>query len=203
MRNLIIVVASLLALVACSTNIIGPSGDQHSHVLDNEQSYLQFISVKNSVIAETHRFNSLSGFVTEGERAQVQVGLVSVETGIPIRNERMREHLFKIAQFATANISVPLADHQTNVLKAGQQVTTDIEVTLDLHGRTQTMNSKVSVTRLAEGGLLVQSIAPVIVNAGSFDMTAGVDKLRELAGLTAISQAVPVSFALQFNPAPN
>ncbi len=203
MRNLIIVVASLLTLVACSSNIIGPSGEQHSHVLDNEQSYLQFISVKNSVIAETHRFNSLSGFVTEGERAQVQVGLVSVETGIPIRNERMREHLFKIAQFATANISVPLADHQTNVLKAGQQVTTDIEVTLDLHGKTQTMNSNVSVTRLAEGGLLVQSIAPVIVNAGSFDMTAGVDKLRELAGLTAISQAVPVSFALQFNPAPN
>lgn len=202
MRNLILVVVTLLLMAACSSHITSTSGEQRSHVLNNEQSYLQFISVKNSAIAETHRFTSLSGFVTEGERAQVQVNLVSVETGIPIRNERMREHLFKIAQFATANISVPLSEHQTSLLKTGEQMTTDIGVTLDLHGKTQTVTSKVSITRLAQGGLVVQSIAPAIVNAASFDMTAGVDKLRELAGLAAISQAVPVSFALQFDPAP-
>lgn len=203
MRNLILVAVSLLTLVACSSNIIGASGEQRSHVLNNEQSYLQFISVKNSLIAETHRFASLSGFVAEGERAQLQVNLGSVETGIPIRNERMREHLFKIAQFATANISVPLSDLSTNALTIGQSMTRDIKVTLDLHGKTQTLSSKVSVTRMAEGGLVVQSIAPVVVNTASFDMTAGVDKLRELAGLATISQAVPVSFALQFDPALN
>ncbi|MEM8498327.1 MAG: YceI family protein [Pseudomonadota bacterium] len=202
MRNLILIVASLLALMACSSNITGLSSEQRSHVLNNEQSYLQFVSVKNSLIAETHRFSSLSGFVTEGERAQLQVNLVSVETGIPIRNERMREHLFKIAEFATANISLPVSDLQTASLRAGQQMTADIAVSVDLHGKTQTVSSKVSITRLAQGGLVVQSIAPAIVNAASFDMTAGVDKLRELAGLTAISQAVPVSFALQFDPAP-
>ncbi|MFK7731919.1 MAG: YceI family protein [Pseudomonadales bacterium] len=203
MRNLILAIISLLALSACSNNLIGASGSAGSHVLNNEQSYLQFISVKNSLIAETHRFHSLSGFVSEGERAQVQVNLASVETGIPIRNERMREHLFKIAQFATANISVELSDHQTKALRVGQQMIRDIGFTVDLHGKTQTLSSKVSITRHVEGGLVIQSISPAIVNTAGFDMTAGVDKLRELAGLAAISQAVPVSFSLQFDAALN
>ncbi len=201
MRHLIIVALSLLIVGACSNNGVSTSGSQRSHVLNNELSELSFMSVKNNTIGETHRFTSLSGFVAEGEQAQVQINLASVDTGIPIRNERMREHLFKIAQFATANIAVPLGDHRTQQLRKGQALSRDISLTLDLHGETQTLSARVNVTRLADGGLLVQSLAPVTLNPASFDMNAGVDKLRELAGLTSIGRVVPVSFSLRFEPA--
>lgn len=42
----------------------------------------------------------------------------------------------------------------------------------------------------------MNSFQPIIVNANEFDLVAGIDKLREIAGLSSISQAVPVSFVL-------
>jgi len=43
---------------------------------------------------------------------------------------------------------------------------------------------------------VVSSLAPVIVQANEFGLVAGVEKLKELAGLPSISLAVPVSFVL-------
>ena len=47
--------------------------------------------------------------------------------------------------------------------------------------------------------LRVVSARPVIVNAGDFGLEAGVTALREIAGLKAISTAVPVSARLVFS----
>lgn len=43
---------------------------------------------------------------------------------------------------------------------------------------------------------MVSSFQPIIINANEFGLVAGVDKLRDIAGLSSISQAVPVSFVL-------
>jgi hypothetical protein len=55
---------------------------------------------------------------------------------------------------------------------------------------------KVSVIRLNEKELIVVSAQPVIINAEQFGLTRGVEKLREIAGLTSIGHSVPVSFIL-------
>ena len=201
MRYSLLVVSLLFALLACSGLPSGGLSAEQSHVLNNERSTVQFVSIKNSLIAETHRFTSVSGFLSEGDRAQVQINLASVETAIPIRNERMREHLFDVARFATANVSVPLVEHASADLRRGESETRDVSVTLDLHGNTSELNTSVTVFRRRDGGLTVQSVAPVTVNASSFELTEGIEKLRELAGLSVISQAVPVSFVLNFDPA--
>ena len=51
------------------------------------------------------------------------------------------------------------------------------------------------------GQLRVLSARPVILNVGDFGLEKGVEALREIAGLSAISTAIPVSVQLVFMPA--
>ncbi len=54
------------------------------------------------------------------------------------------------------------------------------------------------VTKLSAGRFVVASLRPVIVNAAAFELAAGIEKLREVAGLPSIGGSVPVSFVLTF-----
>jgi len=72
----------------------------------------------------------------------------------------------------------------------------DIDGKISLHGKQQTKTFSVILTKVSDNKLMVSSFQPIIVNANEFDLVAGVDKLRDIAGLSSISQAVPVSFVL-------
>ena len=68
-----------------------------------------------------------------------------------------------------------------------------------VHGTTSSVTFDVSGSRLGDDRILVASRKPVIVNASQVGLLAGVEKLREVAGLPSISPAVPVSFVLAFD----
>lgn len=169
--------------------------------LDNDRSEVNFISVKNAAIAETHTFTSLVGFIGAQGKVQLGIDLDSVETLIPIRNERMRELLFETARFPAANINAQIEPAILQAVAEGGVVTTDVEVQLSLHDRQIEVSVPVVVVGESGGQLRVLSARPVIVNAADFDLEKGVAALREIAGLTSISTAVPVSLHLVFTPA--
>lgn len=185
----------LLCLFFC-----GAGFAQAQWELDNERSSLDFISIKNDQVAESHHFESMVGFIGAEGQVQVGVDLASVETLIPIRNERMRELLFDTANFPAANISARVDPAVLAVVAGGDIITSDIEITLSLHGEQATLSVPVVVFGEAGGVLRVVTARPALVNAGDFDLVAGVSALREIAGLSAISTAVPVTFALVFVP---
>ena len=81
-------------------------------------------------------------------------------------------------------------------LGVGETKVVDIDGKIALHGKSQTKTFSVIITKVSDNKLLVNSFQPIIVNANEFDLVAGIDKLREIAGLSSISQAVPVSFVL-------
>jgi hypothetical protein len=64
---------------------------------------------------------------------------------------------------------------------------------------TTTVTTRVSVQRLSNSRVMVQSMAPVLTRAVDFNLTAGVEALRSVVNLTSISAAVPVDFALVFD----
>jgi polyisoprenoid-binding protein YceI len=165
--------------------------------LNDSGSTINFVSVKNSTIAEMHSFPSLVGFIGENGHVQVTVNLDSVETLIPIRNERMRAMLFNTAEFPTANVSAEVDPEILAEAAQGGTVSTEVPVNLSLHG----VEQKVTVPLLvfSDGGnLRVVSARPVLLRANDFGLTAGIDALRNVAGLSAISTAVPVTLNLQF-----
>ena len=169
--------------------------------IDSDSSAINFISIKNDIVAETHSFGSLVGYISGDGKVELAIDLDSVETLIPIRNERMRELLFETRQFPTANLSAQVDPGILQAASQGGVVNTVVQVGLSLHGQDALLEVPVVVVGDDGQSLRVVSARPVIVNAGDFGLEAGVTALREVAGLKTISTAVPVTLNLLFNRA--
>jgi len=181
--------------IAASLLIAASTAARADWTLDADASRLSFISTKNTSKAEVHYFREISGAVTDNGDARVEVPLDSVETAIPIRNERMREFLFETAEFP--RLTVTASVDPVLLGTAGAQ-SGAVPVTVSLHGQEASYEAAVVVARAKDGSLTVATSEPIVVNAADFELGAGIARLQELAGLDVISTAVPVSARLVF-----
>ncbi len=170
--------------------------------LNNARSQLSFVTVKAGDVAEVHSFAELHGSVAEDGGIRVAVDLASVDTLIPIRDQRMRELLFETAKFPTASIRANIAVEQLQALVSGQWQKLTVDGTLKLREAQLPLKMDVLAVQLADGAVLVASSKPLVVNAASVGLVAGVEQLRQIVGLPSISRAVPVSFVLVFERGP-
>ena len=166
--------------------------------LDPSRSHLAFVSIKAQDIGEVHSFQQLAGTIGEDGQVTVSLMLDSVETLIPIRNERMREFLFETTNYKDATLSAKVDSAIIAGMKPGEIVDVSAEGILSLHGAQQPMILSMQAAKLDNGTVMVASTKPLIVDAAKFGMSDGVEKLREIAGLASISNAVPVSFVMTF-----
>lgn len=189
-----ILLRSILALVAAVSLPAFAAGDWQ---LQPGDSSLAFVSVKNASVAETHSFTDLSGSVDD-DGARLVVELASVETAIPIRNERMREFLFEIADHPRAVFTTPMHARSVDELAPGQSRRLEVTGTLGLHGEKQELTATLQVTRAGHDRMVISTVKPILISADAFALGEGVAKLREIAGLDSITPVVPVSFFLTF-----
>ena len=166
--------------------------------LVNEESRINFISIKASDIAEIHTFKDLSGNVKNNGEAQVIINLASLETLIPIRNERMANLLFETKLYPTATFKLGV-DLQTVLLtEVGKSLNVTSRGILELKSKQFSMPIKLSVTRLGDRSFSVTSSKPLVLNADRLGLSGGIESLRVIAGLPGISKSVPVTFSLIF-----
>lgn len=186
-------------LVLC-TLLLGLSGLSHAHWnLNNDFSRLSFVTIKAGNIGEVHRFKKLSGAVDDKGKLSFVVHTASVDTLIPIRDERMQEFLFESGLFPHATLTAQLDPTALAEIPTGGSSLIEVNGTLTVRDVEVAMATTVVVTRVASRRLQVHTLEPVLLNAAQFGLTDSVEKLRELAGLPSISQTVPVSFALTFD----
>jgi hypothetical protein len=166
--------------------------------LDNESSRLSFTSTKNADIAEVHRFLVLHGKVDGKGLAQVEVELESVNTGIPLRDERLREQVFQIRKYPMARISAQLDLRPINALAPGAQLELRLPLTVQLAGQTHNYNAQLLATRLDDRRFQVVTLEPLVVHAEDFGLVPNFHALRTSAHLAALSLSVPVGAVLIF-----
>lgn len=166
--------------------------------LVNDQSQLNFVSVKNDSVGEVHRFADLAGTITDDGVYSLTVDLSSVKTQIEIRDQRMQEHLFEIKTFPIAIISGKLDPVWLHKLAKARPTSMDTELTISLHGKTVKKMASLNVIKLDRKRIYVTSLSPVIINAADFGLEKGVATLKQLAGLPSIALSVPVTIDLMF-----
>ncbi|WP_108259492.1 YceI family protein [Mangrovicoccus ximenensis] len=166
--------------------------------LDPDGSAVSYVSMKNGSIAEANSFSSLSGSVSDAGAVTVDINLASVETGIDIRNQRVRDLLFKVDVFPKATVTAQVDLDALAEIAPGASAKMELPLTLSVNDTGSDYASTVLVTRAGEDRVVVASLAPVIVDAEELDFPEGLAKLRELAGLDSIQPVVPVSFVLSF-----
>jgi hypothetical protein len=171
---------------------------QANWYLDGESSRLSFISTKNANISEVQRFLVLHGKVDSKGVAEVEIEMDSVNSGIPLRDERMRKDLFEIKTFPEALITAQIDLRPINDLAPGAQLELRLPVTVNLHGKQHPYNAELLATRLDDRRFQVVTLEPLVINAEDFDLAPGLESLRKLAGLSAISLSVPVGAVLIF-----
>lgn len=182
----------------CLLGVLAAAPAYAQWTLNNDESSMNFVSIKASDIAEVHKFNKLAGVIEDDGSVSVEVELASVDTLIPVRDERMRDVLFEINVFPVATITAKIDPALNTSLTPGEMTVVTSEVLMELHGEAAPTVVDLQVIRLSEDRILVTSARPVVVNVGMFNLVDGVEQLREIAGLPSISKAVPVTFSLVF-----
>ena len=190
---------SVLRLLACSVLLPAAFSAQAQWQLDNDASTLSFVTIKADHVGEVHTFDLLTGEIDDEGNAEITIELISINTLIPIRDERMQNMLFETSLFPEANLTAQLDIDQFAELAVGRSAQATISFDLSMRDQSNTYQAEVLVTRLADNGIQVSTLKPVIVVANSFDLVSGVEALREVAGLPSISNAVPVNFTVVFH----
>ena len=185
---------NLLLLVICLTTSVHVLA---GWVIDPEGSYVGFASVKNDLIAENHSFTLITGTIEDSGEANIVIALASVETLIPIRNERMQAILFEVAQYPDVTVTANLDLDEFTSLRLGESRTDTILLGVNLHGTDVSKNVLVKVTRSSNNAYEVTSLGPIVIHASQFALSDGLESLRKVAGLQSIDLMVPVTFDLR------
>lgn len=184
----------VLLLVICLTTSVHVLA---GWVIDPEGSYVGFASVKNDLIAENHSFTQITGAIEDSGDANIVIALASVETLIPIRNERMQAILFEVAQYPDVTVTANLDLDEFTSLGLGESKTDTILLGVNLHGTDLSKNVLVKVTRSSDNAYEVTSLGPIVIHASQFALSDGLESLRKIAGLQSIDLMVPVTFDLR------
>jgi polyisoprenoid-binding protein YceI len=187
MRKILAIISLILSATA--------SADMQ---LVGERSSLNFLSIKKGSVAEVHQFNTMSGVLADNGSATIEVSLTSVNTGIDVRNQRMRDLLFEVTDFPTASFTSEVDMALFAGLASGAEIAYQLEGRLSLHGIAIPLSLAVKVMRTDDGSLRVYTPAPLVLLTDDFGLAGGVEKLRQLAGLSGINPVVPVSFSVLF-----
>jgi len=162
--------------------------------LDPTDSRMSFGSIKNTTIRETHTFKLLNGRVDSTGNIVVEVDLMSVDTRIPIRDERMRNLLFKMGSAARVSAEV---DMQAVIkLAESEGLTLELNARLQLNGNESLLPLTLKLTRLSDSQ--VQVVSEGSIDVAEYGYLPGIEALREIAGLQHISTVVPYQLTLLF-----
>ncbi len=194
--------AATLALAACATT--GNGSSQTAWTIDRASSNLHFVSTKAGApgvagVSEVSTFKRFEGGMSATGDIKMTIDLASIDSGIEIRDERLRTMLWNVKATPTATFTTKLGIDAMTKFAASRVNDFDIAGELSLAGQTKPVTAKLRATRVGENSLLVTTRAPIVINSNDYGLRAGVEALREVVGLNFVSASAPVDFALVLN----
>jgi outer membrane protein OmpA-like peptidoglycan-associated protein/polyisoprenoid-binding protein YceI len=167
-------------------------------VLNPTQSniYMQTEKLENTI--EKHRFTSIEGSVSKDGDATIKIDLNSLDTGIDLRNVRMRFLLFETFKFPNAIITAKVDKSKLTELATRTRINYTLPARVNLHGIVKDFQIPVEIGRVNDSTVTVSTIKPVVVAAETFDFTRGLGKLSDAMGGIRIVPSASISFDLTF-----
>lgn len=166
--------------------------------LDGDTSRISFVSVKRGKMAEVQRFDQLSGQIDDKGAVRLVVPLASIDSGLALRDERMRNSFFEVERYPEATITSQLDLSLYDDLRVGQSRPEILDFNLDLHGQQRRLKAEVLVTRPSEERIEVTTLEPLVLKLIDFDLEEKLEPLKEVANLQSITPEVPVFAVLGF-----
>ncbi|WP_243434667.1 YceI family protein [Pseudomonas sp. 30_B] len=166
--------------------------------LDGDTSRISFVSVKRGKMVEVQRFDQLSGQIDDKGAVRLVVPLASIDSGLALRDERMRNSFFEVERYPEAIITSQLDLSLYDDLRVGQSRPETLEFNLDLHGQQRRLKAEVLVIRSSEERIEVTTLEALVLKLIDFDLEEKLEPLKEVANLPSITPEVPVFAVLGF-----
>jgi len=167
-------------------------------ILNPAQSnvYMQTEKLKDTV--EKHRFTSVEGTVTKDGDASIKIELNTLDTGIDLRNVRMRFLLFETFKFPYAVMTAKIDKTKLTELATRTRINYSLHVRVEMHGIAKEFDIPVEIARVNDTTVTVSTIKPVEVAGETFDFMRGIGKLSDAMGGIRIVPSASISFDLTF-----
>jgi hypothetical protein len=166
--------------------------------LVSDSSKFTIGTTKNETVTEVHKLKKLEGFVRNNGNARVNLNLLSIDTGIEIRDERMQAMLFTTATQAVYSATVDMEKFRK--LEAGDSKDFQLQGSLEMNDRSAVIPVATKITRLDSGNYQIKTVSANKIDVGKFGFSAGIEQLRAVANLKNISPVVTFEFKLEFEP---
>lgn len=164
--------------------------------INDSKSLLNFVSVKNTDVAETFTFTQLAGTVSASGQATLSIPLTSISSGIDLRNTRMRQMLFETDLLPSLHFTTQLDLATIDALAIGGTSTQSLAGNLILHGVAKAITFDALVIKHSATSVSVSPRKPIVINSADFDLNAGIEALRAVVGASSIGERVPVYFKM-------
>lgn len=164
--------------------------------IDPEQSFVNYVTVKKEHVAEIHQLPDVSGSIAADGSLAIDIATDSVVSGVDVRDARLKEFLFKVAEFPKISLTGQLDLSEYEDLAIGDNQEGYVEAELKILSTQKAIDFDVRIFRLTETKILVLPTQPIIIAAKDVDLVSGIVKLQELAKLSSISQTTPITFQL-------
>jgi len=172
-------------------------------LLDQTQSTFHFVTVKKSTAGvetpENMTFSQLQGTVSTTGQATLTIPLSSISTNNATRDPRMQNLLFESAYLPNLHFTTQLDVAAIDAQAAGSTNVQSVTGSLVLHGVVKSIVFDALVVKHANNNISVSPRKPIVINAIDFDLAAGVEALRSIAGLSTVGEKVPVYFKIFLN----
>ncbi len=185
-----------LALAACPA-LAQDAPFAPGWTVDPAGSALRFQSVKNGDKVEVSSFATFTGSIAPDGTAELRVLMDSVDTGIDLRNVRMRFLFFETFLYPETVIATTLDPALIADLTARRRISVDLPLSLTLHGVQKDIVAPVSITLITDDLVAVSSSGPILVAAADFALTEGIAKLEEAANVDIVPSG-SVTFDILF-----
>ena len=166
--------------------------------LVSDSSNFTIGTTKNETVTEVHKLQKLDGFVRNDGNARVSVNLLSIDTGIEIRDERMQAMLFTTATQAVYSATVDMEKFRK--LEAGGSKDFQLQGSLEMNNQSAVLPVATKITRLDSGNYQIKTVSANKIDVGKFGFSGGIEQLRAVANLKNISPVVTFEFKLEFEP---
>jgi OOP family OmpA-OmpF porin len=193
-----IIACVALGLMAGLQSVGAQSFLNEDWVLNPTQSnvYMQTEKLENTV--EKHRFTSIEGTVTKNGDASIKIDLNTLDTGIDLRNVRMRFLLFETFKFPDLVVTAKIDKTKLTELATRTRINYSLHSRVEMHGIAKEFDIPVEIARVNDTTVTVSTIKPLDVAGETFDFMRGIGKLADAMGGIRIVPSASISFDLTF-----
>lgn len=165
------------------------------HFQVNEQlSTVNFASIKKQYVVEPAVISGISGKIDDKGVLELTIPLNMLDTGVSIRNERLRAMFFDEEKFPSVKVTASVPEQlMGNEDLAMQKM---LPATVELYGQSKELIFTVNIVK-SGSHLMVSTAKPTVISGFDFGIPEeSLTSVSNTVGDIALSPSVPVNFSL-------